>query len=125
MITVLSRIASPTILLYLFVVITQIMFGIYSGSQLEPPPALTLIYVVALLWITGWWLRSDSRKHGVPWVYDMGFFLIVAWPFIMPYYLVKTRSAKGLLIILAFIGAYVGAAIVGIILSVTVDVLRG
>jgi hypothetical protein len=43
----------------------------------------------------------------------------------MPYYLVKTRGAKGLLVILGFMGAYVGAAILGIILSVTVAVLRG
>jgi hypothetical protein len=58
------------------------------------------------------------------WVYDLGFFLCIAWPFVVPYYLVKTRGAKGLLVILAFIGAYVGATIVGITSSVTVAVLR-
>ena len=120
MVTVFSRIASPTILVYLFVVITQIVFGIYSGSQVEPPPGLTLIYAVALLWIIGWWLRRDSQKHGVPWLYDMGFFLVVAWPFIIPYYLVKSRGAKGLLVILGFVGAYVGALIIGITISVLV-----
>jgi polyferredoxin len=118
MVTVFSRIASPTILLYLFVVITQIGFGIYYGLQVEPPPALRLIYALALLWIIGWWLRRDSRKQGVPWVYDMGFFLVVAWPFIIPYYLVKSRGAKGLFVILGFVGAYIGAVIIGIIISV-------
>jgi hypothetical protein len=118
MVTVLSRIASPTILLYLFVVITQIGFGIYYGRQVEPPPALTLIYALALLWIIGWWLRRDSRKHGVPWVYDMGFFLVVAWPFIMPYYLVKSRGVKGIFVILGFVSVYVGAVIIGITISV-------
>jgi hypothetical protein len=58
------------------------------------------------------------------WVYDLGFFLCIAWPLIMPYYLFKTRGAKGLLVILAFIGAYVGAAILGITLSVMVAVFR-
>ena len=118
MVTVLSRIASPTILLYLFVVITQIGFGIYYGRQVDPPPAFTLIYALALLWIIGWWLRRDSRKHGVPWVYDMGFFLVIAWPFIIPYYLVKSRGVKGLFVILGFLGAYVCAVIIGITISV-------
>jgi len=115
---VLSRIFSPTILLYSFVVITQFAHGVYLGRQIEPPGAFTLLYWLGLLWIIGWWLRTDSRKHGVAPVYDMGFFLYIAWPLVMPYYLVKTRGAKGLLIILGFAGAYVGAAIVGITISV-------
>ncbi|HKO96562.1 MAG TPA: hypothetical protein VJU86_06210 [Pyrinomonadaceae bacterium] len=122
MATSLSRIASPTTLLYLFVVITQIGFGLYYGLQVEPPPGFTLIYTLGLLWIMGWWLRSDSRKRGVAWVYDMGFFLVIAWPFIMPYYMVKTRGAKGSLAILAFVVAYLGALIIGVTISVFVAV---
>jgi len=114
----LSRIASPTLLLYAFVVTTQVGFGIYYERQIEPPPAFTLIYAMALLWIVGWWWRTDSRKRGIPWVYDMGFFLNIAWPFVMPYYLLKSRGAKGLLVILGFASVYVGAVIVGIIIAV-------
>ena len=114
----LSRITVPTVLLYAFVVISQVGFGIYYGQQIEPPPALTLIHILAFLWIMGWWLRTDSRKRGIPWVYDMGLFLNIAWPFIMPYYLLKSRGAKGLLVILYFVVAYVGAVIVGITISV-------
>jgi hypothetical protein len=72
---------------------------------------------VALLWIIGWWLRADSRKHQVAWVHDMGLFLIIAWPFILPYYLIKSRGAWGLLNILGFMGVYVGATIIGILIS--------
>ena len=125
MVTALSRTLSPTVLLYSFVVITQFAYGLYVGQQLEAPAGYTLLHWAAQLWIVGWWLRTDSRKRGVVWVYDLGFFLCIAWPLVMPYYLVKTRGARGLLVILGFIGAYVGAAILGIILSLTVTVLRG
>jgi hypothetical protein len=125
MATVLSRTLSPTVLLYSFVVITQFAYGLYLGQQIETPAAYRLLHWAAQLWIIGWWLRTDSRKRCVLWVYDLGFFLCIAWPFVMAYYLVKTRGAKGLLIILGFIGVYVGATTVGIILSVTVAVLRG
>ena len=118
--TVLSRIASPTILLYSVVLITQIARGIYLGEQIEPPGAFTLLYWLAFLWIIGWWLRTDSRKRGVASVYDMGFFLYIGWPLVMTYYLVKTRGAKGLLVVLGLVGAYAGAAIIGITLSLLV-----
>jgi hypothetical protein len=55
---------------------------------------------------------------------DLGFFLYLAWPVVMPYYLVKTRGAKGLLIMLGFVAAYVGAAIIGIVLSVVIVTMR-
>jgi hypothetical protein len=125
MATLFSRILSPTVLLYSFVVIAQFAYGLYLGQQIEAPAAYTLLHWAAQLWIIGWWLRTDSRKRGVMWVYDLGFFLCIAWPLVMPYYLVKTRGAKGLLVILGFIGAYVDATLVGIILSVAVAALRG
>jgi hypothetical protein len=112
----LSKVISPTSLLYIYLILTSIALGIYLGSQIEPPAVFTFIYSAGFLWIVGWWLLTDSRKRGVAWVYDIGFFLYIAWPFIMPYYLVKTRRAKGLLLILAFVGTYVAALAVGMAL---------
>ena len=109
----LRKLVSPTALLYIYVTLTQIAHGIYLASEVEPPPAFTLIDYVGLLWILGWWLLADSRKRGIAWVYDMGLFLSIAWPFIMPYYLLKTRGAKGLLLILAFGSIYIAAMVVG------------
>ena len=121
---VLSRILSPAPLLYTFVIITQFAYGAYLGAQLQFPEGVTLIYLIGMLWAVGWWLRTDSRRRGVLSVYDLGFFLYLAWPLVMPYYLVKTRGAKGLVVMLGFAAAYVGAAIVGIVLSVLVVTMR-
>lgn len=117
----LSPNASPTVLLYIFVVITQFVSGIYFASHAEPPGFFTLLYVVGFLWIIGWWLLSDSRKRGVKWAFDMGLFLYIAWPLIMPFYLLKTRGVKGLLVILGFIGVYFGALMAGVMLFVLLN----
>ena len=109
----LPRLVSPTALLYIFLTFSHIARGLYLASDIEPPPAFTVIYGAGLLWIVGWWLLRDSRKRNIAWVFDMGLFLYVAWPFIMPYYLLKTRGAKGLLLILAFIVVYLGALVAG------------
>jgi hypothetical protein len=124
MATVFSRILSPAPLLFLFVVITQFAYGAYIGAQLPFPEGITLIYLVGMLWVIGWWLRTDSRRRDVLSVYDLGFFLYLAWPIVMPYYLVKTRGARGLLVILGFVVAYVGAALLGVLLSVVVVAMR-
>lgn len=112
----LSRLTSPTALLYIFLILTQIATGLYLASGLEPPAFFTLTYTLGFLWIIGWWLRTDSSKTGVRWVYDMGLFLYVAWPFVLPYYLIKSRGAKGLLVILGFVGVYIGATVIGMML---------
>ena len=113
-----SKLVSPAVLLYLYVGLMQLANGIYLAARIEPPPGFNLVDFFGLLWILGWWLLTDSRKRGLAWVYDIGFFLTIAWPFIMPYYLFKTRGARGLLSILAFIGVYVGGFVVGVALGV-------
>lgn len=124
MTNVLSRIFSPASLLYSLVVITQFAYGAYLGAQLEEPGGIAIILALGILWAVGWWLRTDSRRRGVLSVYDLGFFLYLAWPLVMPYYLLKTRGARGLLIILGFVAAYAGAAILGFVLSVLVFARR-
>ena len=113
-----SRITAPAVLLYVFVAVTQFVVGFYLAGGVEPPDAFSLLYALGFLWAVGWWLQSDSRERGVGWVLDMGLFLYVAWPVILPYYLLKTRGRKGLLVILLFAGVYVGALVAGATLGV-------
>ena len=114
--TFLSRLNSPTVLLYLFVLLTQIAAGGYQASGLEPPASYTFIYTCGFLWVVGWWLRTDSRKRGIGWVFDMGLFLYVAWPFVLPYYLFKSRGVRAVLVILGFAAVYIGGALLGMAL---------
>lgn len=111
-----SKIGSPTALLYIFTVLTQLVTGIYLASEQEEPPTFSLLYTIGFLWIIGWWLLTDSRERGVGWVYDMGLFLYIAWPFIMLYYLLKTRGAQGLFVILSFLGVCTGALLTGMMM---------
>ncbi|MEP6569662.1 MAG: hypothetical protein ABJC10_07810 [Acidobacteriota bacterium] len=112
--SLLSRIVSPATLLFAFVIISQTGHGIYLVTEGGPPPAFTVINALGFLWFVGWWLRRDSKARSIPWVYDMGMFLYILWPFIMPYYLLKTRGARGLLVILGFVVAYMGGLVVGV-----------
>ena len=111
--SLLSRIFSPAVLLYAFVVITQIGHGVYVATEGGAPALFTLANTLGLVWIIGWWMRRDSQRRGIAWVYDMGMFLYILWPFIMPYYLLKSRGVRGLLVVLGFVVAYVGGHLAG------------
>jgi hypothetical protein len=113
-----SRISAPTALLCVLLVLTQIIVGLYLSRELELPPSFVLLSRLGLMWVLGWWLQTDSRKHSIKWVYDIGLFLYIAWPFIMPYYLFKTRGIKALLTILVFAVIYLGAYLVGVVVYV-------
>ena len=115
--SLLSRIFSPIVLLYAFVVASQIGHGIYGVTEGEAPPAFTVITALGFLWIVGWWLRRDSKVRSVSGVYDLGMFLYILWPFIMPYYLLKSRGARGLLAVLGFAIAYIGGLLIGVTVS--------
>ena len=121
----LSFLISPTGLLYVFVVLIQVAQGIYLAGDFEPNPGLTLLYTVGSIWIIGWWVTNDSRKRDLKWVYDLGLFLYLAWPFILPYYLIKTRGARGILAILCFLGVFVGSVIIGAVLYLLVATETG
>jgi hypothetical protein len=92
--------------------------GVYLASGREAPPTFAAVYVFGFLWMIGWWFRDDSKRRQIRWVYDIGFFLYLAWPFVLPYYLLKSRGVKGIIAVLAFIGVYLGATVLGIVLSV-------
>ena len=113
----LARIFSPTVLLYAFVVISQIGHGIYVVTEGGAPAVITFINALGFLWLVGWWLRRDSRLRSVISIYDLGMFLYILWPFVMPYYLLKTRGTRGLLVIFGFVVAYVGGLVVGVTIS--------
>src|SRR5262249_2562143 len=116
MVAISAKLTSVTAFLFVFLIITKFLTGVYLASGREPPPTFAAIYVLGFLWIIGWWLRDDSEKRKVSWVYDMGFFLYIAWPFILPYYRLKSSSVKGLLAVLIFIGVYIGATVLGMFL---------
>ena len=62
-------------------------------------------FVVAL--VIAYWLEADTRRTRLMRVYDRELFFFIGWPFIVPYYLVKTRGfRKGLTIMLEWIGVF-------------------
>jgi hypothetical protein len=62
---------------------------------LPPLPANPLVIFVTTLAPTvsaANWIQSDAQARRVGLVHDLGFFLLIAWPVVIPWYAVKTRG---------------------------------
>src|SRR5436189_4156371 len=112
-----SGLLSPAVLLFVLVILLGFSRGIYSGAGIDPPAVFTVGVTLGFTWVAGWWMRNDCRKLGLKWVFDMGMFLFILWPIILPYHLLKTRRGKGFLVILGFVGVWIFSVVVGAILS--------
>ena len=99
--------ALSSALVFTFVFVTQVGRGIYAARDIELPGPIALIELAVLLMLMGYWLELDSRKTRVMRVWDLGFFMFLAGPFLIAYYMLKTRGwRRGSLVILGFLAVY-------------------
>ncbi len=110
-------IISPTVMLYFLLILAQFIGGIYIGLDTDIPANIQLLYWISFMWAIGWWLVQDNRTYKVSWMHDMGLLLYLAWPLVVPAYLIKTRRIKAIRTILVFVGIFITATIVGAIVG--------
>lgn len=105
-------------LLGVLVFVYNLGAGIYVVYGLEPSPTLEFLYQAGFICGVIWWLRADARRSAVQPIYCPGLLVGAAWIVIIPYHLVKTRGARGLIPLFALIGSFVLAHIATLVLYV-------
>ena len=113
------HISKPTLYFCASIFLLQVIRGFAVTRSGGEPTVLDSWYPIALFWAVGWWFINDSRTSGINWndqFLDMGLFICVAWIFLLPYYLFKSRGWKAVYTILLIAGIYLGAFITGTLL---------
>lgn len=109
------RLSSQVVIISAFIFVTQVINGFYALYDMTPPGAFVLMNIFGLLWLVGDWLKKDCKKHNIEWVFDMGFFLYIFWPILIPFYLFKTRGIKNAVITTSsFVCLYFGSFALGL-----------
>lgn len=93
--------------------------AVYVVADADPSPIVGLFLTGAPLIFVILWLQRDASRTGVAAVHDLGLFLWLAWPIMIPWYAWKTRGRSGwrlcaglfLLIGSAYIGGLLAAAV--------------
>jgi hypothetical protein len=69
--------------------------ALYAATQIEPAPVVALFFSFGPSMAVILWLQKDARRTGVGAVQDWGYFLMLAWPVVIPWYAFKTRGRRG------------------------------
>jgi hypothetical protein len=93
--------------------------ALYALAEVEPLPAVDLFLSAGPLIAVIFWLQRDARRTGIGAVHDLGYFLLLAWPVVIPWYAWKTRRWSGCLLILELFmligAAYLGGMLVSLL----------
>jgi len=82
------------ILIFALLAAKEIERGVCLARHSDVPGPSVLVQLIVFTCLIVHWVRLDGRERQMLSVWDMGFLLAVAWPVIVPYYLVKTRGIK-------------------------------
>ena|SRR5688572_26568101 len=69
--------------------------AIYAAVPADPPPIVALFLSGGPLLAVILWLQKDAQRTGVGAVHDWGYFLLLAWPVVIPWYAFTTRGRLG------------------------------
>jgi hypothetical protein len=94
--------------------------GLRRGAGLEPSDTLEMLYRLGFIWVVVWWLRSDVKRSAAQRVYCSGLLVMVGAWIIVPYHLLKTRRAKGLLLLLAWLGMFFVAQLIAVYVGILI-----
>jgi hypothetical protein len=67
----------------------------YMVAGIEPYPAMDWFLGAAPLIAVILWLCKDARERGIGAVHDLGFFMMLFWPFVIPWYAFASRGRGG------------------------------
>src|SRR5215510_9363651 len=73
----------------------SLLMAAYAALQIQPSTLMGLLLETASLAAVILWLQKDARRTGVGAVQDFGYFLWLAWPFVIPWYAFRTRGRSG------------------------------
>jgi len=97
---------------------------IYGLVGVQPSPLPTLFLTFAPLISVIFWVQSDARFHRLATIQDLGFFVYLLWPVVVPWYVIKTRGARAWSLALLLLGAVVAPLILGLAAALWHDVVR-
>ena len=109
------------VLLLVLIFVYSTGVAIYNVQGMEPIPAFEFLFRAALPCGVVWWLRAEVKKSAATSLYCQGLLAAIGWIIIIPYHLIKTRGAIGLIPLLALIGSLVVSQIVAAVVYVIVS----
>jgi hypothetical protein len=104
---------NENLLLFAFILVSQVAGATFSFTGTEPPPGFDTLVSFGQLYALGYWLHADSYRRRFKWPYCPGVFVYAAGFIIIPYYLFKTRGALAFLTLAILVSMYTVSTLLG------------
>ena len=115
----------PKVLLGFAILIPRLIDAVYRGLDRDPPDPIGILGYLLLLGAIVTWFQSYCRALRISLPMDMGWFLLLGWPFVVPYFMIRHEGRRGLGRLAAFVAVWVSAAAVGLAVTVWTAVIAG
>lgn len=96
------RAALSFIPLILLTVIFACFGGVLGANHVRVPREFSSLESLAQQLFVALWVYLDRQGRCLNLAYEFEAFVFFAWPIVLPYYLVKSRGARGLLLVVVF-----------------------
>lgn len=104
---------------YFWLFIAAILLGAFNSAYvvlgLMPSMMAEFInaYMLPICFAT--WVQADARRRQCTPCFDFGMFVAMVWIIVVPWYLMRTRGWRGLLLSLMFLGLLVTPYLIPVI----------
>lgn len=97
--------------------------ALYVLTGVEPAPLVAVFIGLSPAFCVILWLQKDAARTNVGSVLDLGYFLCLAWPVVLPWYAIKTRGRAGWRLLAGLLGLMFAPHITWVVVAWTADAL--
>jgi hypothetical protein len=98
--------------------------ALYAATQVEPSAVVGLFLSSGPLLAVILWLQKDAQRTGVGAVQDWGYFLLLAWPILIPWYAFKTRGRAGWVLSLGLLALIISTSVTSFVVPWLIYIAR-
>jgi hypothetical protein len=91
--------------------------ALYVLAEVEPAPVVQLFILWSPTLAVILWLQKDAARTKVGNVLDLGYFLCLALPVVLPWYAVKTRGRAGWRLLVGLLGLMFAPHVTGVVVA--------
>ncbi len=96
----------------------------YGLVGMHPSPLPALFMAFAPLISVIFWVQNDARFHRLAAIQDLGLFVYLLWPVLVPWYVIKTRGARAWTLALLLVAAVFAPLVLALAAAFWHDVAR-
>lgn len=114
------------VLLALMMIVYHIGILIYFILGEEPLPTFEFLYQFGFVCGIVWFFKAEAERSAAAHAYCPGVTIGMGWFFLLPYHLLKSRGARGLIPLFALVGLWLALQILsGIVQAMYTGALSG